>query len=101
LSKGESKLPTEKEILEYIARKGGEVTNDEMYRERFGDVERDGKTVALMREMADFGILELKIEHNFTAHTTTIIWRIKAEDKMKDFKRASRVERKIGHWEKR
>ena len=58
-----SKLPTEEEILEYIRRKGGEVTNDEMYAEKFGDVGRGHDMISKLKALADEGKLRLDIEH--------------------------------------
>jgi hypothetical protein len=57
------KPPTEEEILEYIRRKGGEVTNDEMCAEGFGDVGRGHDTISKLRALADEGKLRLEIEH--------------------------------------
>jgi len=57
------------------------VTNDEMYKEGFGDVERSWDTISKLRELADEGKLELVTGRLYDERghpvKTIIVWKIK------------------------
>ena len=58
-------LPREKDILKYLADRRGTASNDEMYRERFGDVGRGWDTILRLKKLADEGKVGREIQHVF------------------------------------
>ena len=84
-----SKLPTKEEVYEFVKQRGS-VTNDQMYQEGYGDVERGWDTVGKLRELVDEGKLKLEITHAPSEHVrygvttrgidkTVITWSAKGE----------------------
>ncbi len=58
-------LPDQKEILRYLSNHGGSSTNDEMYREKLGDVGRGWDTIQKLKKLADEGKVRREIQHIF------------------------------------